>query len=591
MARTEKTAEQAGAQAQAGRAEESRTVIGRTGAEELTRALAECQVDTIFGYPGGAALPIYDAMAKTGIRHVLVRHESAAAHAADGYARSTGQVGVCMATSGPGMTNLITGLLTAQMDGVPLVAITGQVPQTVLGTDAFQEADTPILLQGATKAVLRPKSAGEVRALVHYAVALARSVPAGVVVLDLPKDVAQGRTSDAGGEGARLRRPRASAPLPDAAQVAGVWQALTQARRPLVLVGHGAQSVPVLVRRLLGRLGVPSTSTLLGLGVIPSDFPGYLGMAGMHGTREANTATLEADFLLVLGARLDDRVVGDPNRFLPKGEIAQVVGTAAHLGRSTQVARPIHAEVGAFLHELLRYTVQVPTDLPWGGKPWIVGGEGHRTPRPVEVDEAEGLLADDLFSHIAERIPEDAYIVTDVGQHQMWAALYAKQRQARHFITSGGLGTMGFGLPAALGVQAAHPKAPVYLIVGDGGFLMSSNELATAVTEHLPVRIILADNRGLGMVRQWQELFYPSGAYQVSLGAVPDLLALTRAFGIEALEASTVRELDRALLRAGEVEGPIMIHAALDSREHVYPMIPPGQSAAEMLTAPPGASA
>lgn len=554
--------------------------------------MVECRIDTVFGYPGGAALPIYDAMARTGIRHVLVRHESAAAHAADGYARSTGQVGVCMATSGPGMTNLITGLLTAQMDGVPVLAITGQVAQSALGTDAFQEADTPILLQGATKAVLRPKSADEVRAMVHYATALARSVPAGVVVLDLPKDVAQGRVSGAAPARTRVRRPRASAPMPDAAEVAAVWQALVTARQPLVLVGHGAQSVPVLVRRLLGRLGVPSISTLLGLGVVPTGFPGYLGMAGMHGTQEANAATLQADFLLVLGARLDDRLVGDPERFLPKGEIAQVVGTPAHLGRSTRVVRPVHAEVGAFLHALLRHEVPDQETLPWQGTPWITGGTGgHRTPPPPHPDEADDLSADDLFSHVADQIPDDAFVVTDVGQHQMWAALYARQRHARHFVTSGGLGTMGFGLPAAIGVQAAHPGAPVYLIVGDGGFLMSSNELATAVTERLPIRIVLTDNRGLGMVRQWQELFYPAGPYQVSLGSVPDLLALTRAYGIEALEARTVDELDDAMRRMQAVDGPVLLRAALDAREHVYPMIPPGQSAAEMLIAPPGASA
>lgn len=562
----------------------------RTGAEELTRALAECRVQTVFGYPGGAALPIYDAMAKTGIRHVLVRHESAAAHAADGYARSTGQVGVCMATSGPGMTNLITGLLTAQMDGVPLLAITGQVAQSALGTDAFQEADTPILLQGATKAVLRPKSPGEVRALVHYAVALAKAAPAGVVVLDLPKDVAAGKVTDTPVR-TGLRQPRAATPLPEHAAVDAVWRALLKAERPLVMVGHGAQGVPVLVRRLLTRLGVPSVSTLLGLGTIPTGFPGYLGLAGMHGTREANTATLEADFLLVLGARLDDRVVGDPSRFLPKGEIAQVVNTAAHLGRTARVAYPIQAEVGAFLHEVLRFGAPERRDLPWGGRPWIEAGDGYRTPRPAHTEEMDGLSADELFGHIADSLPDSAYVVTDVGQHQMWAALYARQHHARHFITSGGLGTMGFGLPAALGVQAAHPDAPVYLIVGDGGFLMSSNELATAVTERLPVRIILTDNRGLGMVRQWQELFYPSGPYQVSLGAVPDLLALTRAYGIEAVSAGTVEELDAALARARAADGPIMVHAALDAREHVYPMIPPGQSAAEMLTAPPGASA
>jgi acetolactate synthase-1/2/3 large subunit len=555
-----------------------------TGAHALTQALARAGVTTVFGYPGGAALPIYEALAKSHIRHVLVRHETAAAHAADGYARSTGRVGVCLATSGPGVTNLITGLLTAQMDGVPVLAITGQVASSALGTDAFQEADTPSLLLAASKAVLRPRTAAEVGPLTAYALRLARMGRAGVVVLDMPKDVASSPVAPGPVRPVR-DRPRAAVPPPDPHVAQRVREALLSSRRPLVMVGHGAQGSAAAVRRLLARLGVPSVSTLLGLGTVPHGFPGYLGMVGMHGTREANLATLEADFLLALGARLDDRVTGDPRRFMSQAVIAQVDAEAAHLRRLVKVDLPVHAEVGAFLHLWSQTPWPERGTLPWGGEPWAQ--PGTFPPAEEEGDGAQAMSARTAFAYLREAIDPRAFVVTDVGQHQMWAALYLPVREARGFVTSGGLGTMGFGLPAALGVKAAHPDREVWLVSGDGSFVMTAHEMATAVTEGLGVRMVVLDNAGLGMVRQWQELFYPSGPYQVELGDVPDLLKLADAYGVPAYRASSPGELREALARARTSSGPCLVHVRIRQDEHVYPMIPPGQSAAEMLVAPP----
>ncbi len=556
---------------------------GQSGAQALLDTLASLGVDVVFGYPGGASLPLYDALTRSPMRHVLVRHEQGAAHAADGYARATGRIGVAISTSGPGATNMVTGLLTAHMDGVPVLAITGQVATASIGSDAFQEADVLGIMMPVTKAVLQPRSAGEVAQAVRDAMRIALAGRPGPVVLDLPKDVqaAAGRPDEVARGPLRLR-PHAA--RPDEGAIRDLLEGLRAAERPLLLVGHGAVGAAVSVRRLAERLGLVSASTLLGLGVLPEGFPGYLGMLGMHGTAEANRATLECDFLLSLGARFDDRVVGDPSRFAPKAAIAHVDIEPAHLGRSVDTRYPVAADVAAFLHVTERLLAKDERPLAWGGRPWLEA-PSRAAPEP-EADKAGPLSAITVFSRLRRVLRPPYRIVTDVGQHQMWAALHLPVMRPRDFLSSGGLGTMGFGLPAALGAKAAFPDDEVWLVTGDGSFVMAEHELATAVTENLPVRIVVLDNRGLGMVRQWQELFYDGRYSHVSLGSVPDFVRLAEAYGVRAFRPESAGALERDLRLASEEAGPALLHVPCRPEENVYPMIPPGQSAAELIVGP-----
>ncbi len=560
---------------------------GESGAKVLLDTLQALGVEVVFGYPGGASLPLYDALTRSSLRHVLVRHEQGAAHAADGYARATGRIGVAISTSGPGATNMVTGLLTAHMDGVPVLAITGQVATAAIGSDAFQEADILGIMMPVTKAVLQPRSVGEVAQAVRDAMRIALAGRPGPVVVDLPKDVqaANQRPGETAPPPVRLR-PRPHAARPDEAAIGDLVHGLLTARRPLLLVGHGAVGAAPGVRRLAARLGLVSTSTLLGLGVLPDGFPGYLGMLGMHGTAEANGATLKCDFLLSLGARFDDRVVGDPARFAPNAALAHVDIEPAHLGRTVDTRHPVAADVGTFLHVVERLLPEDATTLPWGGQPWLAGA-GHVEPAP-DADGADdgGLSALTVFSRLRRVLTPPYRIVTDVGQHQMWAALHLPVLRPRDFLSSGGLGTMGFGLPAALGAKAAFPGDEVWLVTGDGSFVMAEHELATAVTEGLAVRILILDNRGLGMVRQWQELFYDGRHSHVSLGSVPDFVRLAEAYGVRAFRPDSPDALERDLRLAHEEAGPALLHVPCRPEENVYPMIPPGQSAAELLIGP-----
>lgn len=559
---------------------------GESGARQLLEALSAAGIDVVFGYPGGAMLPVYDALTQSPIRHVLVRHEQSAAHAADGYARATGKVGVAFATSGPGATNLVTGLLTAYMDGVPILAITGQVATHAIGTDAFQEADVLGLVVPVTKAALQPRSPAEVPQAVRDALRIATSGRPGPVLLDLPKDVAStdGTPGDEAPAPLRLRQ-RPHALRPDEADIRALIEALLAARRPMVLVGHGAVGAAPAVRRLLERLHLPSASTLLGLGTVPEGLAGYLGMIGMHGTVEANRATLQTDFLLSLGARFDDRVVGDASRFAPGAAIAHVDIEPAHLGRTVPTRFGVAADVGVFLRLAEKLLPPQGTVLPWGNAPWVSGAP--RVDADVMVDEPGVFSALTVFSRMRRVLKAPYRIVTDVGQHQMWAALHLPVWRPRDFLSSGGLGTMGFGLPAALGAKAAHPGDEVWLITGDGSFVMAEHELATAVTERLPVRIVILDNRGLGMVRQWQELFYQGRYSHVHLGDVPDFVRLAEAYGVRAFRPDSPDALERDLRACQSEEGPTVVHVPCLREENVYPMIPPGGGAQDLLVGPP----
>jgi acetolactate synthase-1/2/3 large subunit len=454
-----------------------------------------------------------------------------------------------------------------------------------IGSDAFQEADVLGIMMPVTKAVLQPRSVREVAQAVRDAVRIAQAGRPGPVVLDLPKDVqaGTGRADDESPPPLRLR-PRPHAARPDETAIAALLQALARAKRPLLLVGHGAIGAAPEVRHLVERLGLVSASTLLGLGILPDGLPGYLGMLGMHGTAAANRATLECDFLLSLGARFDDRVVGDPARFAPNAEIAHVDIEPAHLGRTVETRYPVASDVAAFLRVAERHLTADAAGLPWQGRPWRTAD-----PRPAPPAEAAGeggLGAETVFACLRAALRPPYRIVTDVGQHQMWAALHLPVLRPRDFLSSGGLGTMGFGLPAALGAKAAFPGDEVWLVTGDGSFVMAEHELATAVTEGLDVRILVLDNRGLGMVRQWQEMFYAGRYSHVSLGDVPDFVALAGAYGVPAFRSRSADALAQDLVRARETAGPVLLHVPCRSDENVFPMIPPGQSAAELITGP-----
>ncbi len=547
------------------------------GAALLVRALEAAGVEVIFGYPGGATLALYDALLDTSIRHILCRHEQAAAHAADGYARVTGKVGVCLSTSGPGATNLVTGLLNASMDSIPVLALTGQVGTAALGTDAFQEADTLSIAVPVTKACLQIRRVEDIRPHVAEAFRLAVSDRPGPVLLDFPKDVLAAKVE----EDALPLAPAAPVPVaPDPGEIRALADAIRQAERPLFLVGAGASDAADDVRALVGGLDAASTATLLGLGVIPWGFPGYLGMVGMHGTVASNRATLEADLLVGIGARFDDRVTGNVNRFAPRARIAHIDIDAAQIGKVCRVDFPVHADAREAVRALAAELAGHRSGHGWTEAPTL-------PPPSPPVGPDEGIPVDEAFAAIRDVLEEPYRIVTDVGQHQMWAALHLPITRPRTFLSSGGLGTMGYGLPAAVGAQVGAPDDEIWLVSGDGGFVMTGYELATLREENLPVRVLILDNRGLGMVRQWQTLFYQERYSGVDLSPhVPDFRLLAQAYGIPGHAPRDARELRAALRDAHATRGPVLVHIPIPKFEAVYPMIPAGTSAHEMITGP-----
>lgn len=547
------------------------------GAALLVRALESAGVEVIFGYPGGATLALYDALLDTSIRHILCRHEQAAAHAADGYARVTGKVGVCLSTSGPGATNLVTGLLNAAMDSVPVLALTGQVGTTALGTDAFQEADTLSIAVPVTKACLQIRRVEEIRPHVAEAFRLAISDRPGPVLLDFPKDVLAAQVRE---DSLPIAPPAGPRLRPDPVQIRALADAIRSAERPLFLVGAGAADAASELRALLCELGAASTASLLGLGVIPWGFPGYLGMVGMHGTVASNRATLEADLLVGVGARFDDRVTGNVNRFAPRARIAHIDIDAAQIGKVCRVDLPVHADAREAVLVLSQELRGHRCDLGWTEAPML-------PPPSPPAAPGDGIPVDEAFAAIRSVLEEPYRIVTDVGQHQMWAALHLPVTRPRTFLSSGGLGTMGFGLPAAVGAQVGAPDDEIWLVSGDGGFVMTGYELATLREENLPVRILILDNRGLGMVRQWQTFFYDERYSGVDLGPkLPDFRLLAEAYGIPGHAPRTAEQLRAALREAHATRGPVLVHIPIPKFEAVYPMIPAGTSAHEMITGP-----
>lgn len=561
------------------------------GARILLEALVREGVDTIFGYPGGAVLHIYDELVKMGprLRHVLARHEQGAIHMAEGYSKATGKTGVVLVTSGPGATNTITGIANAYMDSTPLVIITGQVPRKMIGTDAFQEVDTIGITRPCTKYNYMVRDVREIAGIVREAFYLASSGRPGPVLIDVPKDV----TAETAvlGEPPELRLPGYKPAVgADPQQVSAALDRVLAAKRPVLYVGggilHSGACEELLV--LAHALQIPVTPTLMGLGCFPAGHPLSLGMLGMHGTYWANMAMTEADLILAIGVRFDDRVTGAVDKFAPHAEIVHIDVDASSLGKNVATRWPIEGDAKAVMQQMLDllHTRNYQPDRrcldPWWDR--IAGWKAHA---PLTYERSNEVIKPQHLCEELDRLTRgEAVIATDVGQHQMWLAQYYRFRKPRQSLTSGGLGAMGYGFPAALGAQIALPERQVIAFVGDGGFQMTAQELATAVQYGTNVKIVIMNNNSLGMVRQWQELFYNQNYSSVDMEWTPDFLKLAEAYGAKGFRATHPRELTSVLERGLATPGIVVMDIVVKTEENVYPMIPPGAGLHEMVLSP-----
>jgi acetolactate synthase-1/2/3 large subunit len=557
-----------------------------TGAQIFLDCLKKEKVDTIFGFPGGAVLNLYDELHRSDIRHYLVRHEQAAVHAADGYARATGKVGVCLVTSGPGATNTVTGLATAYMDSIPVVVLSGQVPTPLIGNDAFQEADILGITRSCTKHNYLVKSVKDLGRIMREAFHIARTGRPGPVVIDIPKDVTAEITE---------YRPVQKVDIPGynptreghPGQIERALDLVVKAKRPLLYVGGGVilSDAHRELKRLAERFRLPVTMTLMGLGGFPGDHPLSLGMLGMHGTCRANMAISNADLVIAVGARFDDRVTGRIDKFAPHAKIVHIDVDPTSISKNVVVDIPIVGDAKKVLQQALqilkkaKFTkVKTPKRTEWFNK--------------IEAWKRKKVLAYTMDGelkpqYVVEKIYEvtrgNALITTEVGQNQMWAVQYYHFKRPRTLFTSGGLGTMGYGLPAALGVQVAQPDKLVIDIAGDGSIQMNSQELATAVQYDLPVKVAILNNGYLGMVRQWQELFYDRRYAAVDSSAQPDFVKLAEAYGAVGLRATKAEEVVPVLKEAIAIRKPVIIDFQVSREEGVYPMVPAGAALTEMI--------
>jgi len=558
------------------------------GARILLEALVREGVDTIFGYPGGAVLHIYDELVRMGprLRHVLARHEQGAVHMAEGYSKATGKTGVVLVTSGPGATNTVTGIANAYMDSTPLVVITGQVPRKMIGTDAFQEVDTIGITRPCTKYNYMVRDVRELAGIVHEAFYLAASGRPGPVVIDVPKDVTAEKTVL--GEPPALRLPgyRPSA-LAEQKQVRQALERVLAASRPVLYVGggivHSAACDELLA--LAHALHIPVTPTLMGLGCFPSAHPLSLGMLGMHGTYWANMAMTEADLILAIGVRFDDRVTGALEKFAPKAEIVHVDVDASSLGKNVPTDWPIEGDAKAVIQQMLD-TLHASGCRPSPRRldRWWRQIEAWKAQAPLTYTKSSQVIKPQQLCEELDRLTGGrAIVATDVGQHQMWLAQYYGFRSPRQLLTSGGLGAMGYGFPAALGAQIALPEHQVIAFVGDGGFQMTAQELATAVQYGTNTKIVIMNNNSLGMVRQWQELFYDENYSHVDMEWTPDFVKLAEAYGARGLRATDPEELGAVLEKGLATPGVVVMDIVVELEENVYPMIPPGAGINEMV--------
>ena len=563
------------------------------GATMLLECLVREGVDCMFGYPGGVTLPFYDALYEHHVRHVLVRHEQNAAFAAEGYARSTGKTGVCCATSGPGATNLTTGLVDAMMDSIPIVAITGQVSSKLIGSDAFQEADTFGLTRPCTKHNFLVKKIEDLAQIVHEAFYIASTGRPGPVLVDVTKDVLTGQAH---------YQPVTSIHLPGykvfteghTGQIRRAAQMIQEALHPLIYAGGGivAANASAELRQLVELTDIPVVNTLMGLGTMPSSHPNFISMPGMHGSYAANMAMTGSDLLIALGVRFDDRVTGRLAAFAPHAKVIHVDIDPAEVGKIRTPEVPIVGDVKRVLGKLNKSIVDnpVPSDeaRTAARRAWWKQIRAWKEQHPLQAVTSDTEIKPQHLMAEIDRISRgEAIVCSDVGQHQMWAAQLIRFNEPRLWLNSGGLGSMGFGLPAAVGAQFAHPDKLVFALVGDGGFQMSVPELGTIATHALPIKIVVMNNGHLGMVRQWQELFYNNRLSAVTLDCFPDAEKLAGAYGFKGKTIDKPWELAGALEEAVREPGPYLLNVKVTQFECVYPMVPAGAAIQEMVLGPP----
>ena len=556
-----------------------------TGAQILIKMLQEEGVKTIFGYPGGVVIDIFDELAKSDIQHVLVRHEQGAVHAADGYARATGGVGVCLVTSGPGATNTVTGIASAYMDSIPVVIFTGQVPVALIGNDAFQEVDIVGITRPCTKHNFLVKSTEDLAETVKKAFHIARSGRPGPVLVDIPKNVSIEKVEfkEPGPVELKTYNPTYH---PNKRQVQKVVELIQEAKKPIIFAGGGVilSKASEELTELARKARIPVTTTLMGLGAFPGDDPLWLGMIGMHGTYRANMTTAHCDLIVSVGVRFDDRVTGKTDTFATQSKIVHIDIDPTSIRKNIPVTVPVVGDCKITLAMLNRMLEDVDLgDLETSRKPWLDQIEDWKSTNPLAYDQTDVIKPQYVVEKLYELTKGDAIITTEVGQNQMWAAQYYHFKKPNRFITSGGLGVMGFGLPAAIGAQLGQPDSVVVDIAGDGSIQMNIQEMATAVQCRLPVKVVILNNGYLGMVRQWQQLFYGKRYCGTCMEYAPDFVKLAEAYGAKGFRAKKPSEVEEVLRKGLETPGPVIMDFVVEKEECVYPMVPAGKPITEML--------
>lgn len=561
-----------------------------TGAEMVIKAMLDNGTDTIFGYPGGAVLPIYDALFKQNrLRHILVRHEQGAAHAAEGYARSTGKVGAVLVTSGPGATNTVTGLTDAMLDSIPLVCVTGQVPSHLIGSDAFQEADITGITRSCTKHNYLVKDINDLGRIMNEAFHVAQTGRPGPVVVDVPKDILN-TVGIYKGKASAKRQSYNPVKAPSAKHVTKAVELMEKAKRPVFYVGGGVVNAGTKacsnLTKLVQQTGFPCTTTLMGLGAYPGDDEQFLGMLGMHGSLEANMAMAECDVMINIGARFDDRVTGRLDGFSPRSRKIHVDIDASSINKVVKVDVPIvgdAAEVLEMMLELWKRGKCKPNKEALAK--WWAKIEEWRARDSFSFKESKSVIKPQKVLRLLDEqlAKKDFYITTDVGQHQMWAAQHLTFRKPNHWMTSGGLGTMGYGMPAALGVQVAHPKKPVVCVTGEASFMMNIQELSTLAQYRLPVKILILNNHYMGMVRQWQEMFHGNRYSESYMDSLPDFVKLAEAHNIKGIRCKKTKDLEATVKEMLAHDGPVLCDVWVDREENVFPMIPAGAAHNELV--------
>lgn len=553
----------------------------KTGAEILIDCLKKENVDVVFGYPGGQVIPLYDKLYGSSLKHILVRHEQGAAHAADGYARATGKVGVCIATSGPGATNLITGIATAYMDSIPLVAITGQVKSPLIGKDTFQEVDIVGITMPIVKHSYIVKNIDELANVVHEAFYIAKTGRPGPVIIDIPSDIQLTKVNDI-----KIDEVKIKGYSYDKEHINGnieeFIELLQASKKPLVYAGGGivTSNAQNELFSFCTKYNIPIVTTLMGIGVFDADNPLSLGMLGMHGTKYANYAVSNCDLLIGIGVRFDDRATGDPKLFAKDAKKVQIDIDDAEISKIVPVNVGIIGDAKKILNVVLNKLEN--SSLPKYDE-WVNTLMDYKKENPLTYKDDGTLKPQYVIDKIYKLTQGNAIVVTDVGEHQMWSAQYNKSKIQRGFLTSGGLGTMGFGLPASIGAKLGCPDRYVFCISGDGGIQMNSQEIMTAVRYNIPVKIAIINNGYLGMVREWQELFYNKRYSETDIKEQPDFVKLAEAYGAVGLRATTKDEVDEIIKRAMSIDKPVIMDFVVDREENVYPIVPPGASLSNML--------